>query len=246
MRADRAHSVKRGQLPQASGLGLRRIELLAGLPDAALESLARQCAWRSVEAGQPIISRDADDRNVYLIVSGRVRVTMYSRAGRQVTFGDQVSGEFLGELAAIDGKPRTLDVIAQESTLVASMTPAVFAQLMREQPVTVDRVLKRLTRLVRNGAERVIELSTLGVQNRIHAELLRLAADAGIRANAARIDPAPKHADIASRVSTNREQVTRELSALAKRGLLGKDGAALLVLDVSRLERMVEEVRAMA
>jgi len=225
---------------------LRRIALFEGLSDAALDALARQCAWRTFEIDQPIISRDADDRSVYFIVSGRVRATMYSRSGKQVTFGDQVAGEFLGELAAIDGQPRALDVIAQESTLVASLTPAAFTQLLREQPVIVDRVLRRLTRLLRETSERVIELSTLGVQNRIHAEVLRLAVKAGLENNTARLDPAPKHAEIASRVSTNREQVTRELSALTRSGLLAKDGATLVVRDVGRLARMVEEVRTLA
>jgi CRP-like cAMP-binding protein len=238
--ADRSHS------SQASALGLRRIALLEGLPDAALEALARQCAWRTCAVDQHIISRDAGDRNVYFIVSGRVRATMYSRAGRQVTFGDQVAGEFLGELAAIDGERRALDVIALEPTLVASLTPTAFAELLREQPVIVDRVLRRLTRLLRDTSERVIELSTLGVQNRIHAELLRLAAKAGVDSNAARLNPAPKHADIANRVSTNREQVTREISALVRSGLLAKDGAALVVCDVQRLQQMVEEVRTVA
>jgi CRP/FNR family cyclic AMP-dependent transcriptional regulator len=92
----------------------------------------------------------------------------------------------------------------------------------------------------------VIELSTLGVQNRIHAELLRLARASGVTGRKARIDPAPKHADIASQVSTYREQVTRELSALNRQGLLAKDGAALLLLDVPQLERMVTEVRSQA
>ena len=62
--------------------------------------------------------------------------------------------------------------------------------------------------------------------------------------NAARIEPGPKHADIASQVSTYREQVTRELSALARAGILGKDGGVLVVRDVKRLEKMVEDVRA--
>ena len=116
-------AIKRGPPTRASGLGLRRIALFEGLADAELEALAHQCAWRNVEADQPIISRDAHDRSVYFVVSGRVRATMYSRAGKQVTFSEQGAGEFLGELSAIDGEPRTLDVIALESTLVASMTP---------------------------------------------------------------------------------------------------------------------------
>jgi CRP/FNR family transcriptional regulator, cyclic AMP receptor protein len=228
---------------QPSVLGLRRVALLEGLPDATLDALAHECTWRTFEPQQLIIARDGDDRNVYFIISGRVRATMYSRAGRQVTFDDQVAGEFLGELAALDGARRALDVIAVEPTLVAMISPAIFMQLILAQPLAVERVLKRLARLLRETSQRVIELSTLGVQNRIHAEVLRRAMKAGIRGNSARLDPAPKHTDIASRVSTNREQVTREMSVLAKRGLLAREGAVLIVLDVERLTRLVQDLR---
>jgi CRP-like cAMP-binding protein len=229
---------------QAAALGLRSVALLDGLPQASLEAIARQCAWRSFAPGQRIVAREADDRSVHLLISGRVRVTMYSRSGRQVSFGEQAAGEFLGELSAIDGMRRALDVEAVETTLVATLTPATFQQLVREYPAVAERVLRRLTALVRGMSERVIELSTLGVQNRIHAELLRLAADAGVRDNTARLSPAPTHADIASRVSTNREQVTRELSVLTRAGLLKKERTALIVLDVARLQRTVADVRA--
>jgi CRP-like cAMP-binding protein len=224
-----------------SALGLRKIGLLAGLSTASLEALARESAWRNFAAGQQIISRNAGDRDVYLIVSGRVRATTYSVGGRQVTFGD-----LFGDVAAIDGMPRSADVVALESTLVASLAPAAFWRLLREQPDVAERALRSLAGLVRRLSERVIDLSTLGVQNRIHAELLRRARQAGVSGNTARIDPAPKHADIASQVSTYREQVTRELSALAKAGVLGKEGGALVIRDLARLERLVEEVRGTA
>src|SRR6267378_4341332 len=184
---------------QPSSLALRHLELFEGLPPEKLTALARECAWRNYENGQRIISREAGDRDVHLLVSGRVRVTAYSGAGRQVTFTDVAACEIFGDIAAIDNGPRSADVF---------------------------------------------DLSTLGVQNRIHAELLRLARQAGVIGNAARIDPAPKHADIASQVSTYREQVTRELSILMKTGLVGKDGRALLVRDFKRLSRMVEDVRS--
>ena len=71
----------------------------------------------------------------------------------------------------------------------------------------------------------------------------RALAPSGQAGNRIRIDPAPKHADIASQVSTYREQVTREFSALAKQGLLEKDGTAIVLTDVERLERIVTEVR---
>lgn len=74
------------------------------------------------------------------------------------------------------------------------------------------------------------------MHSRIHAELVRLAHEAGASGNSARIEHAPTHADIASQVSTYREEVSRELSALAKAGIVARDGRALLIRDLRRLE----------
>jgi CRP-like cAMP-binding protein len=231
---------------QASTLGLRNVRMLQGLSQERLEILAAQCAWRTVEPGQVIVARNSHDRDVHFVVSGHVRVTTFSAGGKQVTFRDEEPGEMFGDLAAIDGQPRSADVLALDSVLVASLSPEHFRVLLAEEELVRERVLQRLAGLVRLLSERVIELSTLGVQNRIHAELLRLVRVSGATGKQARIDPAPKHADIASQVSTYREQVTRELSLLTKQGLLAKDGNALVLLDVAKLERMVEEVRSEA
>jgi len=231
---------------QPSSLGLRNAELLHGLSQERLDSLAAQCAWRTVQPGQVIFARNSRDRDVHFVVGGRVRITTFSAGGRQVTFRDEEPGEMFGDLAAIDGKPRSADVLALDTVLVASLTPEAFRELIASEPMVRERVLQRLADLVRLLSERVIDLSTLGVQNRIHAELLRLARHSGASGNQARLDPAPKHADIASQVSTYREQVTRELSALARQGLVAKEGSALVLLDLARLERMVAEVRTEA
>jgi CRP-like cAMP-binding protein len=140
--------------------------------------------------------------------------------------------------------PRSADVVALESALTASLPAAAFRQLLREEPAVAERVLRRLAGVVRRMSERVIDLSTLGVHQRIHGELLRLAREAGVKQNLARIDPAPRHADLASQVSTYREEVTRELSALARAGIVRREGRALLIEDVRRLETLVEEVKA--
>jgi CRP-like cAMP-binding protein len=117
--------------------------------------------------------------------------------------------------------------------------------MLEREPIVAMRMMRNLTTLVRRLTERVIDLSTLGVQTRLHAELLRLAHAGGVQGdNTARIDPAPAHAVLASKISTNREQVTREISALTKRGLLRKDGLhALVVTDVQALADLVAEVR---
>jgi CRP-like cAMP-binding protein len=229
---------------QPSSIGLRGVSLLKGLSPERLEALARDCAWRNFAAEQRIISRAAADRDLYFIVSGRVRVTTYSAAGRQVTFRDFGPGEHFGEVAAIDGMARSADVVGLVGGLLASLPPASLGRLLREEPALAERLLRDFAGLVRRLSERVIDLSTLGVHHRLHAELLRLAREAGVQGNRARIDPAPKHADLASQVSTYREQVTRELSALARAKVLGKDGRALVMLDVARLQKMVDEVKS--
>jgi CRP/FNR family cyclic AMP-dependent transcriptional regulator len=224
-------------------VGLRRVRLVAGLEPEALEALAQQCAWRHCPAGRRILSREAGNHDVYMIVSGKVRVTAFSTVGRQVTFGDIGSGDWFGEFGAIDGRTRSADVDALEDTVLASMKPAVFRGLMDSHPVVRDRVLDRLVGLVRDLSERVFDFSTLGVQDRVYGELLRLAKQAGVADNTARIDPAPRHSELASKISTYREQVTRELSAMAKQGLLHRCDRALVIPDIARLEKIVAEVR---
>jgi CRP/FNR family transcriptional regulator, cyclic AMP receptor protein len=229
-----------------STLGLRNIKLLHGLPQDQLELIASRCRWRQIAAGGQIVTRNSPDVDVHFIVSGRVKVTTFSAGGRQVTFRDEEAGDIFGELAALDGKPRSADVLALTSVLVASMSADAFRDMIAHQDLIRERVLQSLSNLVRLMSDRVVDLSTLGVQNRIHAELLRLARESGVVGKQARIQPAPKHADVASQVSTYREQVTRELSTLVRQGLLAKEGSALVLLDVPRLERMVEQVRSSA
>ncbi|MGH8618461.1 MAG: Crp/Fnr family transcriptional regulator [Burkholderiales bacterium] len=233
----------RASTVEPSALGLQRVQLLAEVPLPALEALARTCRWRRAPAGEQVIARDAADRDVYLIVAGQVRVTAFSAAGRQVDYRDLKAGDWFGDFAALDGLARSASVVALADTLVAALPPAAFRRLLHDHPDACDRVLARLVAVVRELTDRVFDFSTLGVQNRVHAELLRLAREAGVERNAARLDPAPRHADLAARVSTYREQVTRELSALRKRGLIRRSGSALLVPDVARLEQIVNAVR---
>jgi CRP-like cAMP-binding protein len=228
---------------EPASFGLRNIKLLEGLAFEKLEELARQCRWRRYTSGEQIISREAADNDVYLIVAGRVRVTTFSASGREVLFGEISGGQWFGDFAAIDGLSRSADVVAIEDTLLASMGPAVFMKLLHEHSDVCDRVMRRLVNGVRELTDRIYDFSTLGVQNRVHAEVLRLARQAGVAGNSATIDPAPKHAEIAAQISTYREQVTRELGAMAKQGLVRRSGHALVVTDVARLERIVAEVR---
>jgi CRP-like cAMP-binding protein len=224
------------------GDALASIDILRGLDLAARQALAARCRWHTYAAGQQIVGHQDDSRDVHFIVSGRVRINLYAASGREVTFRDQNAGGMYGELAAIDGSPRSASVIALTDTTIAALPPASFWQALRDHPDIAAETLRRLAMLVRSLSERVYEFSTLAVKNRLHAELLRLCRDHMTGPREAVIDPSPTHAEIASRISTHREAVTRELSELARAGLVQRRGHALVVLDVGRLARLVEEV----
>ena len=234
------------EAPARSSFALRRLPLFDGLADARLERLAQQCHWHHLANHQPLLHRCDAQRDVYFLLAGRLRVTTYSSGGRQVSFRDSVMGDWFGDIAAIDGEPRSADVVTLEPSTLASLDSAAFLALLQEEPLVAGRVMRHLAALVRQLSQRVIELSTLGVQNRLHAELLRMARAAGVTDNRARLDPSPLHEALANRISTHREQVTRELTTLARDGVVAKDGKAMVLRDVDRLARMVADVRGSA
>lgn len=222
---------------------LSGIEFFRTLSAADRQALADHCQGRRYEPDQSIVSHGEKTTDVYFIVSGQVRATIYSQSGKEISFRDLGAGQMFGDLSAIDGEPRSANVVALMESLIITMPANVFWQALREHAAVAEVTLRELVNLVRRLSERVVEFSTLGVKNRIHAELLRLAHENMQDENTAAISPAPTHADIASRVSTHREAVTRELNQLAQSGLIERRSGTLIICDVPQLARMVQEVR---
>lgn len=223
---------------------LSGIPLLRSLDDAARQSLEQRCRWQRYSAHDEIIDRESDARDVYFIISGRVRVVVHSLSGREISFHEMDPGDYFGQLAAIDEQPRSASVVALNNSLLASIPPDTFINLLHDHPQMAIEVLRELAQFVRVSTDRIMELSTLGAHNRVHSEILREArAVTREGSNSARISPIPVHADIAARVSTTRETVARVLSDLAKQGLVKREKNALVVNDLEQLEKIVNEVR---
>ena len=221
---------------------LRGINLFADLADSDLDAIAMRCRWRRFQPDQHIIGHLDDTQDVFFVVTGQVQAKIFSMSGKEVTFRDIRAGEMFGEFSAIDGEPRSSNVVATAESLSAVMPAQVFWDVLMEYPKVAAVTLKKLTAQIRMLSERVFEFSTLAVKNRIHAELLRLARDGMQSDNTAVISPAPTHADLASRVSTHREAVTRELNHLSRGGLIERRSGKLVIHDVERLSRLVQEV----
>ncbi|MBB6254326.1 Crp/Fnr family transcriptional regulator [Nitrospirillum iridis] len=222
---------------------LDSIDLLAPLTADQRANLAKQCSWRHFHPQEQVIDRASDSRDVCFIVEGRVRVVNYSLSGREVTFDDVEAGGYLGELSAIDGEARSASIVALTEVMVAFMSPRLFQQVVTQNPDIAWGVMTRLASIVRSATGRIMDLSTLGANNRVHAELLRLAKPTLKTDNTAAISPIPIHSDIAARVSTTRETVARVLGDLSRDKLVIRQDNSLLVRDFARLEEMVEEVR---
>ncbi len=220
---------------------LGEIKLLSGLQADALRTLEKRCSWRSFSPQEQIIDRQSDTRDVYFIVSGRVRVVNYSLSGREVAFDEILAGGYFGETAAIDGEPRSATVVSLEGTTVAIMSPDAFYTLLTEHPNVMRSLMIRMASIIRTSNERIMDLSTLGANNRVYAEILRLAKENVLEGNTAKIHPVPIHGDIASRVSTTRETVARVLNDLARKGLVKREKNALHILDMEHLSDMVEQ-----
>ncbi len=222
---------------------LARQELFRDLPPRALDALAGLCTWRGYARDQQVIGQESGGNDVHFVVAGRVRVTIFAASGQEVAFRDLGAGKSFGELSAIDGGARSASVVALEPAWLASLPRERFWSVLREYPAVTEQLLRQLASLVRNLTERVVDYSTLGVRNRIQAELVRMAREAGVAQNRATLAPIPRHVDIASRVSTNREAVAREFAELARKGLVERRRGAIVVLDVKRLAAMVDDVR---
>lgn len=222
-------------------LGLQKVELFSGLDTASLREIALQCKWLRCKRNEYVIRRDGTDRDVYFVIAGMVRIAATAGRGRRIIFRDVGAGDTFGEHAAIDGRSRFADVMAVRESLLASMPPDVFRAILANHASVRERLLRRLTGTVRDLANRLVELGAQRVQARVWTELLRLARAAGITGNTARIDRAPTHSEIASRVGTSREEVTREFSRLARQGVLERHGRSLMLGDVAALQQLVSD-----
>jgi CRP/FNR family transcriptional regulator, cyclic AMP receptor protein len=220
-------------------------DLLARFPHA-VSSLPRELAERlwetatlvNAKSGRTILSLGAQSTNVYLVVKGRVQVTLFSLGGREVILRDLGEGEIFGELAALDDRPRSASIVALSDCVLASIGADAFRRAVFELPLGAMWLARRLTGQIRDLTEKVFELNALRVRSRLHCELLRMCGSAE-GGGVAVIDSSPTHAELASRIGTHREAVTREMGFLMEQGIVEQQRRRLAIVDVAALAQLV-------
>lgn len=205
---------------------------------AALEARWTVSTYRREET---IVAHDEQGRDVFFVLEGRARATVFSEAGRVIAYRDIEPDDIFGELSAIDGNLRSASVVALEDLRVARLSGAALREIVNTRPAFAWALLEHLSGQMRRMTDRVYEFSTLVVRDRLIRELLRLSAEVGD--GQARVSPAPTHFDLAAKISTHREAVSREMSMLAKLKLIERHGDSLVLRDLAALRALSHDTR---
>ena len=217
-------------------------DFLSRLCDTDLAALTERWTERRYRHNELIIAHGDSGRDVFFLLEGRARATLFSQDGREIAYRDIEHGEIFGELAGIDGKARSASVVSLgAATRAARLSGAAFRDIVNNHPDFAWMLLEHLSAQLRRMTDRVYEFSTLVVRKRLILELLRRAEEIEPINGELIINPAPTHFELASRISTHREAVSREMSALAKKGLIERRGSRLMLRDLAALAVLAGE-----
>ncbi len=220
---------------------LRIISLFEDLPEAELAAIAQACVTRTYDKHAQIAGEHDHATDVYFILDGAVRINSVSPAGREIIFSDLAAGDIFGEFAAIDGKPRSATIVALSDCLLARMPAEKFFALLQGNGTVAFHLIQLLVGKIRLMSERVFEVSALALRERVRRELLRLAEDGTRSGRSVVIRPAPTHYDIAARIGSHREAVTRELSRLEHERIVETGRQQIRIIDLTLLQGAEED-----
>lgn len=218
-----------------SGTTLGTFEIFKNLNVDDRDIIAEKARQLQFQKGQYVISSTSDVRDVFFIVKGEVSVCSFSENGKQVQFDQLHPGMMFGELAAIDGAKRSSDCIAESHLELVAFSSSNFLDIVYDNREVQKAVMERLVGLVRSNMQRVFEFSAFNVAQRVRCEILRLASDGSEIKNGISLNNVPTHAEIATRISSHREAVTRELKLLETAGVITWRPRMHIIHDMNHL-----------
>lgn len=223
---------------------LARIPFFKDATDLAFDRFDRRCSWKKCDEGETVVDYEDESSDVYFILSGEVRVLIRTVAGKEIILAEMRAGQFFGELAAIDGVPRSANVTALTRSELCIMPAATFREILFSSQGCCDQVLRLLTGRVRELNARLAEHAIFDLKHRLYSELLRMSQPRSMQTQERIVTPPPFHHVIAARIGCRREQVSRELSALTAEGLVDKTRGGLVLTKPHVLEaRLADAMR---
>jgi CRP/FNR family cyclic AMP-dependent transcriptional regulator len=215
---------------------LSRHPLFRELGPEVLGRLATYATTRTVSRGTTLFAKGDPGECLFAIMKGAVQVTVPSVEGKNAVVNLIGEGGILGEIALLDGQPRTADAIAFTDTTLMVIERREFIPLLRSNPDVMLRLLEVLCGRLRRTTEQVEDLMFLDLRSRLAKTLLRLA-------EMAKPDGAIEisQSDLGQFVGLSREMINKQLRVWAKDGWIRLDRRRITVLKPSALERIVAE-----
>jgi CRP/FNR family transcriptional regulator, cyclic AMP receptor protein len=215
---------------------LARTELFQGIDGATLRRIAEHVAERVVERGQCVFVQDEPGDRMYVLAEGAVKLYVSSRDGDIVELVRHRPPAVFGEVALLDGGPRSASAEATERSTLLVITRAELVALLRSEDRVADGLLRILGTIVRRTTRQVGDLAFLDLQGRVARQLLVLATDGAAGGRTRRVT----QAELASMVSGARQTVNQALRSLEARGYIRADGRSFEILDRERLELLAD------
>jgi CRP-like cAMP-binding protein len=176
------------------------------------------------------------------ILKGRVRVCSYSADGREVVLNIMTAGQVFGEIAMIDGGPRTADVFAMEPTELLVLSRRDFLPFLERNPSVAVKLLEVMCQRLRWTSSQVEDFFFLDLKSRLAKRLLQLAAIGRRHADpSSGIDVQVSQQLLANMIGTSREAVNKQLRIWEGAGLIELKRGSITILDSAALERVVDE-----
>lgn len=217
------------------------IPLFDGMQEDLSKKFAKLCNWREFGENELVIDIDEDSNDVRFVVSGSVRVIVRIAVGKEVILGEMGAGAFFGEISAIDGSPRSANVTTLTKARICTMPAKVFLEIIHTVPIVSTRVLQMFAGRVRQLNTRLAEHSFLQAKHRLYSELLRLSKPRAANPEHRIVSPPPTQKQLAERIGSRREVVSRELNALQRAGIVEKARGGIVIANVSALQHRISE-----
>lgn len=214
---------------------LRALPMFRRVSEATILELNRQARWLDVRENTAIVLPGDLLDKVFFVTRGEFWFFAYTKEGKAVSLREAGVGSFIGEAALVGGRSATFAVEASVDSTIAAIKPAVILDLFARDRELVLSILRSAVDREQILMEQVVELTTFDVSQRIRSELMRLCRKHARLDGSASIHPIPTHSDIALRIGTYREAVSRTMSHLQYAGIIIREDDRLLVPDIAKL-----------
>ena len=213
------------------------------LPDEFRKLFKKHSTSLLVPKGKIIITQEDKEYDVYLVQSGLVEISFWSLDAKETIFREIHEGEFFGELAAIDNKARSANVVAVANSKLYKMSGKTFRDLLDTHQNFRSWFIKTLVARIRSLSNKTVDLSHLNVGPRLWKELIRMIENLPIEDDSVIIEKFPSQEKLAARLGAGREAINRELGSLIQSNYIKKMGRRKIkILSVSSIRRLIENL----